>query len=259
MFLMTIVAIHQPQYFPYLGFFHKLLCCDVFVVMDDVQFHRRAFQHRNYIKTKQGAQMLTVPLRHTKHRDDEIIREMVIDDSTDWSRKHWGSIAANYAKAPYFTDYAKELQSILHHDWHNLCNLDMTIVQWLMDILEIRVPIVYQSQLNVGGSKSELLINLCQAVGAKQYLSGQGAKTYMDLSAFSQAGIEVVWQQFVMPTYAQMFPETDFLESMSMIDTLLCWGQEAKQYLRSQQAHRLPQPVCSQTLPLTNLPRIDYV
>jgi hypothetical protein len=190
---------------------------------------------------------------------------MQVNGEENWGRKHWGSIVTNYAKAPYFDDYATDMQSILNHEWQNLCELDMAIIQWLMDILEINVPIVYQSKLeNLQGCKSDLLVNICKNLGGIHYLSGQGAKAYMDLKAFEDAGLQVIWQEFVAPIYPQMFPEIGFLESMSMIDTLFCWGKESQQYLRSLPSTKssapssiLPESVFSHSLPLTNLAGIE--
>jgi hypothetical protein len=227
---MVIAAIHQPQYLPYLGFFHKLAGCDIFVAMDNVQFQRRGVQNRSKIKTKQGEQWLTVPVCHCT-RDEERINEMLINLEQPWVQKQWGSIITNYSKAPYFDRYAPELQDILNREWTYLCDLDMTLIQWVMDQLQIKVPIVNLSTLNVEGSKSELLINACKAVGADTYLSGSGGRRYMELEAFDAAEVKIQWQEFDFPTYKQLFPELGFIPYLSILDTLFCWGPETKMFL----------------------------
>lgn len=227
---MKIAAIHQPQYLPYLGFFHKVRHCDIFVVMDSIQFERRGLQHRNKVKTSKGEQWLTVPVMH-RSREEETIDSMAINNQLPWSRKHWNTIQTNYARSPYFDKYAPELQTILNKKWTNLCKLDMELLQWVMHQLEINKPIVYLSELNVEGSKSELLINACKAVGADTYLSGPGGRRYMDLDAFAAADIEIMWQEFSFPIYPQVLPDLGFIPNLSIIDTLFCWGSETKKSL----------------------------
>lgn len=227
---MTIAVIHQPQYLPYLGFFHKLNQGDIFVVMDNVQFMRRGIQHRNKIKTSKGEQWLTVPVFH-RSREEECINEVQIDSELPWARKHWNTLVTNYSPAPYFDRYASELQQIMTQEWSYLCEIDITLIQWVMQVLDIKKPIVSLSTLEVEGSKSELLINACKAVGADTYLSGSGGKNYMDLSAFEAAEIKVIWQEYNSPTYAQIFPELGFLPNLSILDTLFCCGPETKRFL----------------------------
>ncbi len=227
---MKIAVIHQPQYLPYLGFFHKLQQGDIFVVMDSVQFQRRGVQHRNKIKTSQGAQWLTVPVVH-RSRDEERINEMVINSELPWSHKHWYTLVANYSRTPYFDKYGSQLEQILCKNWSNLCELNMTLIAWVMDILGIKKPVVYMSALPVTGKKSELLIDICKAVGADTYLSGAGGKRYMDLTAFEAANINVLWQEFNYPYYVQAFPELGFIPDLSIVDTLFCCGLETRKFL----------------------------
>jgi hypothetical protein len=227
---MKIAVIHQPQYLPYLGFFHKLQQSDIFVAMDNVQFERRGLQHRNKIKTPQGEQWLTVPVMH-RSRDEERINEMLINPEFPWPRKHWQALVTNYSRAPYFQEYAPELQQILTREWSHLCELNMALIQWVMDVLGIKKPIVYLSTLGVEGSKSELLSNICHAVGADTYLSGPGGRRYMNLATFEAADIDVLWQEFTYPSYPQIFPELDFVPNLSIVDTLFCCGPNTKNFL----------------------------
>jgi WbqC-like protein family len=227
---MTAAVIHQPQYLPYLGFFHKLLQGDVFVVMDNVEFLRRGLQHRNKVKTNQGEQWLTVPVLH---RQKQLINEVSINADFPWTRKHWQTLKTNYSPAPYFETYAQDLQHFFDREWSSLYQLNMALIQWVMDVLDIKKPIVYASTLAATGHKSELLINLSKAVGANAYLSGPGGRDYMDLSAFDAANVEVIWQEFQPPCYAQLFPDAGFLPNLSIVDVLFCCGPKTRQFLES--------------------------
>ena len=170
---MTVAAIHQPQYLPYLGFFHKIAQCDVFVVLDDVQFHRRGLQHRNRIKTSAGLQWLTVPVTQGSHQR---LNEVRINPTDPWQRKHTNALRSSYGRAQYFDLFGPELIGQLQRPWESLWELNMSLLTMTLDMLEIKKSIVYSSQLNSSGQRSELLVNLCRSVGATTYLSGPGGK-----------------------------------------------------------------------------------
>lgn len=226
---MTVVAIHQPQYLPYLGFFHKLLHCDVFVALDNIQFQKNGLQNRNKIKNSQGWQWLTVPVLH---RFGQRINEVRINLRAPWQRKHWQAVVSNYSRAPYFDMYGPGLKDLLDREWHNLCDLNMALTRWAVDALGIKTPILYSSTLEVEGNQTQLLINICNAVEADCYLSGPGGKRYMDLVAFEAAGMTVIWQEFAAPVYDQVFPDVGFVSNLSVVDALFNCGPETIEFLQ---------------------------
>lgn len=226
---MKIAAIHQPQYLPYLGFFHKLLHCDVFVALDNVQFQKNGLQNRNKIKNSQGWQWITVPVLHGY---GQLINEVRINPQVSWQKKHWNALVSNYSRAPYFDKCAHQLKDLLTREWSKLCDLNMTLTRWAADILGIKTPIVYASTLEVDGSKTDLLINICDAVEVDCYLSGPGGKRYMDLVAFESAGITVIWQEFTAPVYDQVFPDVGFVSNLSVVDALFNCGPETIEFLQ---------------------------
>ena len=233
---MKIAAIHQPQYFPYLGFFDKVALADVLVVMDTVQFQRRGVQHRNRIKTKDGWQWLTVPVlkpggRNEQGRSEQASSEVRIDWTDDWCGRHLKALKTNYARAPYLKAYEDHVAALLDAAGELLMELDMATTSWAMRELGIETPILYLSELGLGGRGSELLIEACKAVGANTYVSGPGGRDYMDLSMFEQSGIKVVWQEYASPEYRQLFPEVGFVPDLSILDVLLCCGPDARQLL----------------------------
>jgi hypothetical protein len=225
---MTTVAIHQPQYLPYLGFFHKLCRCDIFVALDNVQFQKNGLQNRNKIKTRQGWQWLTVPVLQDFGQP---IMEVVINRNVPWQRKHCNAIASNYGRAPFFNEFGPSLKLLLEQEWHRLNQLDMALAKWAMEALSIETPIVHASELSVEGNQTELLIAICQAVGADCYLSGTGGRRYMDLEAFAAAGITVEWQTFTSPVYPQLFPQVEFVPDLSAVDAIFNCGAKARSFL----------------------------
>lgn len=231
---MTTAAVHQPQYLPYLGFFHKIARADVFVVLDDVQFHRRGLQHRNRIKTSQGWQWLTVPVGGASH---EVIRDVRLSPEA-WQQRHRRALTLNYARAPYFEEYGPGILDLLERPWDRLVDLDMALLEWAMGALGISTPIVDASSLGAMGQRSELLVSLCRAVGATGYLSGPGGVRYMDLDVFEAGGIEVHWQDFTHPIYEQLFPRVGFIRDLSIVDALFCCGAGAADFVGSDHAVR---------------------
>ena len=225
---MSTVAIHQPQYLPYLGFFHKLNRCDIFIALDDVQFQKGGHQNRNKIKHQNGWQWITVPVAHSS---DQLINEVQINTRVAWARKHWQAIVTNYTPAPHFEAYSDGLKHILEQDIPDLCSLNRDLIAWVMQCLGLEQTVVLSSALDVEGTATERLINLCQAVGADTYLSGPGGRNYMDLGLFDEAGIEVQFQEFESPVYEQLFPEVGFIPNLSVIDALFCCGPDTAQFL----------------------------
>lgn len=223
------VANHQPQYLPYLGFFHKVLSADLLVMMDDVQFMDRGFQHRNQIKMQTGSQMLTVPLNKQR---DSLIRDVVIDPAQPWRRKHWAAIQTNYSRAPFWKQYSDELRAILLEGKHtHLLALDMDLMCWAMRALAIDVPIKISTDLGVTGEKSERHINICRAVGADTYVSGPGGHLYMDMALFEAAQVKVEFQVYAAREYPQLYPQHGFIANLCVLDALFNVGPAARELL----------------------------
>ena len=225
-----IVSVHQPQYFPYLGFFHKLAASDVFVVLDNVQFLRRGFQNRARIKTQHGADWLTVPVQAKQSTE---ISEVTISQSEPWQRRHVNAIRTHYGRAAFFERYGGELTDLVSSPWTSLTDLNIGTTRWVMAQLGISTSIVRASELGVRGASSELLAGLCRAVGGSTYLSGSGGSRYMDLAVFERAGVGVEWQTFTSPSYDQLFPAAGFIADLSIIDVLLCCGPDSKTLLEA--------------------------
>lgn len=224
---MTIV-IHQPEYLPWLGFFDKIDKCDLFVILDHVQF-QRGFINRNKIKTPTGWQWLTVPVIH---RFPQKIIEVKINNQTNWRNQHWMALTKNYGKAPYFKNYAEFFKHTYEHEWELLVDLDIYLIRNLMKFLGLETPIEISSSLNVKGKSTEMLINICKALGGDTYLSGPGGKNYMSMKKFEEEGIKVIFQEFQYPTYPQRFEKAGFQSHMSIVDLLFNCGEKSLKVIR---------------------------
>jgi hypothetical protein len=224
-----IVAIHQPQYLPTLRYFAKAAACDVLVHLDTVQFQRRGFQNRNMVKTQHGGLMLTVPVK--AERDTRIAD--VIVDGTAWIDKHATTLAHAYGKAPYYAWLRDEFVPLLHAEASTLAALNIATTGWTLRRLGVTCRQVRASELDVQGSREDLILAICGALGARVYYSGEGARAYQDEARFAAAGIELRYQQFVHPTYPQLHNEHGFLPDMAAIDLLANLGPEAARVLQT--------------------------
>lgn len=215
----TTVAIHQPNYLPWVGYFHKIARSNVFVFLDNVEFSGSSWIHRNKIKTPQGWQWLTVP---TKGSDSELIQDVRVDTSQPYRRKHRNSLKYNYSNAPYF-DENEEILSVYDEEWEFLAELNVTLIDMLVDALELNGEFVFASDLTVSGKKNDLLIDICSELGATEYLSGTGARGYMDEDQFSAAGVTVTYQDIDHPEYEQL--HDNFVPKLSFVDMLFNLGR----------------------------------
>lgn len=215
-----IVTIHQPEYFPYLGYFHRLRQSDLFVILDNVQW-QRGYINRNRIRTPKGWQWLTVPL--SGHHKRQAINQAMINQELNWREEHCKTLECNYGGAPYFREFFPKIKNILSGKWDLISRLDLAVLGELLEIFDIKIKIVKLSDLKIGGKSTELLINICRAVAADTYLSGPGGKNYMDLNLFAQAEIKVKFQDFSHPVYRQQF-NGEFQPCLASIDYLFNCG-----------------------------------
>jgi hypothetical protein len=227
------IAISQPTYLPWLGYFDLIDQVDVFVLLDSVQFEKQSWQQRNRIKTPAGLQWLTVPVMF-RGRLGQRILEVEIRDP-EFVRKHLRAVELNYRRAPFFESYFPELTQILQDCSASalLVDLNVRIIRWLCGILGIRTQILRSSDLNADGRRSQLLVNVCRALNADLYLSPLGSTTYVldDLSLFSHADIKIAFQHYQHPQYRQLFPP--FLSHASLLDLIFNEGENSMAILRA--------------------------
>ena len=227
---MTRVAIMQPTYLPWSGYFGLMQSVDVFVLLDSVQFARRSWQQRNLIKTANGAKWLTVPVL-SKAKRQQLICEVELDKSSDFAAKHRRGIEMSYAKTPYFSQYADTLLPLLNDNSPLLVDLTVGLILQLKAQLGIDTCVLRASELNGNGNKADLLASICKKIGATSYVSPPGSKVYLDESdAFEKIGVALQFYDFKHPEYSQLFGE--FLPNMSIVDMLFNCGERASAMLK---------------------------
>jgi hypothetical protein len=223
-------VILQPSYIPWRGFFDQIRKTDVFVFYDDVQYDKHGWRNRNRIKTHQGPVWLTIPvykkgvvLEHTP------INQIKIDWSTPWNRKHWMSIQQSYGKAPFFKQYAPQLEAYYSRPYTFLADFTIGLTMTLSRLLGISATqFIRSSCLEVTGTKTDRLLQILQKIGANYYISGPAAKDYLEEEKFEQLGIGLEYMGYHYPEYPQLYPPYD--PQVSILDLLFMAGPDALKY-----------------------------
>jgi hypothetical protein len=226
-----LVAIHQPNFLPWLGFFHKITLADVFILLDNVPFTKNSFQNRVKIKSTQGEQWLTVPVL-TKGRFGQLTCEVPINNKIRWQKTHLGALCTNYQRAAYYEEVLDWLEPLYRETPTHLAAFNQSLIEAVLQHLELPAKLVIASSLGSEGRGAELLLQLVQAVGGNVYLSGPSGRDYLDTSIFERTGVKVQFQQFYHPVYPQLYG--DFISGLSVVDLLMNVGlSEAVGYLQS--------------------------
>jgi hypothetical protein len=226
------VAIHQPQYLPWLGYLAKWAAADLFILLDVVQYAKHGWQNRNRIKTRDGARWLTVPVHAPLGTP---IRDVTI--AGPWAARHVRAIEHAYARAPWLDAHRADLRALYARPWTHLAAVAEASARWLAGAVGITTPVRRASELAEnaaepgvnGGDATGRLVALCRAVGADTYLAGADGARYMDLARFRAAGITVLAQRYAHPVYPQIHGE--FVPFLSALDLLLCAGERARDVL----------------------------
>lgn len=229
----NIVAIHQPQYLPWIPYFDKILRADQFVLLDNVQFQKNGLQNRNQIKTPHGVSWLTVPV---KQHLGQLIGETEIADPNILG-KHLKTLEFAYKKSPFYAEMMNLITPALEKHFSRLADLNNSLILIFLDYLGFTGEVVKASTLGVSGFGSDLVLDICRKLGATEYLSGPGGKNYMKLEEFEHAGIRVVFQEYKNVSYPQLFAEQGFAPDLSVIDLLFNLGRDSRPVIEKGRLH----------------------
>jgi hypothetical protein len=227
------IAIAQPTYLPWLGYFDLLDQVDKFVLLDTVQFEKQSWQQRNRIKTPTGLLWLTVPVVFRGRLGQRIV-DVEIREAAFW-RDHLRAVELNYRRAPFFDEYYPAFSELLPAASSGLClaELNIHLLHWLAELLGIKTPIVRSSELAVDGKRTHLLADICSLMGATTYVSPLGSADYLlyELPILTGAGVDVAFQHYEHPLYRQLF--LPFQSHASVLDLLFNEGGNSLPMIRS--------------------------
>jgi hypothetical protein len=227
------VAIAQPTFLPWLGWFDLADQVDLLIILDDVSFSKQSWQQRNRVRTPNGLEFLTVPVKSAGRLGQRI-------DSCELANqlfvgKMIKSLRANYAKTNLFSGTIDELTKTLEAaaGTNRLVELNCALISWMAARLGVTTPMIRSSTLGAGGERGEHVAEICEHVGADRYLSPAGAEGYLseDRSAFDRRGISVWLHVFEHPEYEQRF--SPFIPYASALDLIFNAGPAAPEIMRS--------------------------
>jgi hypothetical protein len=231
-----IVSIHQPSYFPWLGLLHKTCRSDVLIVMDEVQLNDSAYQHRNQFLAEGGqVKLLSIPFVRKGYLQRRI-RDLPVA-SPDWRVKHRDFIRANYRRHAHAAEILPPLEAYFATDHGSLFDAVFESMRLCFRLLGIQVKLMLQSELNYDRSlrRGDLVLALARSAGADVYLSGTGARAYLDEAAFRD-GLSLRYDDFVHPAYPQRNSPA-FVSGLSCIDMLFNVGAGEGSVLLRQAGH----------------------
>jgi hypothetical protein len=224
------VGMIQSNFLPWRGYFDFIDDVDVFVIYDDVQYTRHDWRNRNRVKTVHGLKWITVPVRFHR-RDEVLIRDVAIDYSQPWSRKHLKTVSIAYAKAEFMGRYYPKFSEILSAGHRRLADLNVALIKWIMGEFDIAVPLRYSWEFNPRGRKTDRIVDILEKLNADSYLLGPLGKNYVEEEKFANAHIALEYKAYDYAEYPQL--HGPFESQVSVIDLLFNCGPDARKYLKS--------------------------
>jgi hypothetical protein len=220
-----VVAVHQPNFFPWLGYFDKLVRADRFVLLDNVQFSKTGGTWSNRVRllADDAPVWVTMPVERA-YSGLRPLSEMRIDNRQPWRRKMLQTLRTYYAKAEHFDAVFPEIARLIDNGTASLVDFNREAILALSTFLNIdTTKVVLGSSLAVHGHATDLLVSTVHAVGGSTYLCGGGSSGYLDEAAFERAGLRLVYQEYVHPAYPQGH-NRQFVPGLSCIDALMHCG-----------------------------------
>lgn len=226
-----IAAIHQPNFFPWMGYFRKIAQADIFIFLDSVQFPRTGrgcWTNRVRLAVAGRPAWVTCPIRRISGRCERI-DAVEIDDATSWRDKMCRTLEINYGKSQYFNVMYPVLENLIKEKDISLSAYNVKNIRGICRILNMESHVLTASSLSPGErglSGSALLADLCREIGAEVYLAGDGADGYEREEEYTRRGIVLRKSAFVPPPYRQTGAKNGFLAGLSIIDALMNCGPE---------------------------------
>ena len=227
-----ILSGHQANYLPYPGLFSKIFNSDCFIYVNDVKFENKSWQSRNRIIGENDFIVLTVPT--LKKKSSQIIKDVEINNKTNWKYKHFKSIEINYKKSSYFKKYIKFFEDLYSKEWKKICDLNIYVTNFVIKELDISTKIIYDTNYSFEKKKTERLIEMCQKTNADTYLSNLGSQSYVDLYLFKKRKINHFFIDFKSEPYRQK--KRGFVPNLTVFDMLFfCGKEETKKIVKNKE------------------------
>ncbi len=226
---MKTIVISQPMYFPWVGLLEQVRLADAWVHLDDVQFSKGGFFNRVQMKSDQGTPWLTVPL--AENRLGQAVNETQLSGH-DWRRKHLSALQQAYAKAPCVDEMLALAEGVLGRETDSLSAVSAASVMALSEYFEITPgDIRWSSRMKIEGEGSARVLAICLALGADRYVTGHGARDYLDHESFEASGIRVEYMNYEKRPYSQL--HGDFTPYVTALDLAANRGRLGREVIAS--------------------------
>jgi len=223
------IVILQPQYFPWGGVFEQIKMADIYVHYDDVQFqHGGGFTNRVQVKTAQGIVWMTVPVTGASFTS---IKETPIDYKHKWRKKHLGLLSQSFARAPFKKDMMDIAEAVLAPEHPDVAELNIKGIEACANYLGMAPAFYRSSALGIGGSSTQRVVNICKHFGANVYITGLGARNYIDYNMFEEAGIRLEYMDYADVQRPQL--HGDFTPYTAILDLIANCGKDGLKFLQS--------------------------
>ncbi len=223
---------HQPDYLPWSGYFNKIAVSDKFIFFDTAFHSLGGFHNRNKIKTAGGWAYLTIPMPHEENFKRLMDASLPVD--TRWASKHWKSMVVHYGRAPYWREYSAFFEQLYANitSFKTLADLNINIIEYLSQVFGFKAQFYRASALGVASElrSTEAILAVIPKVGATEFLAGPSGKKYLKRERFVAEKIELLFQEYHQPEYAQLFPP--FVPGLSAVDLLFNEGPRAINFLK---------------------------
>lgn len=225
-----VVAIHQPNLLPWLGWFAKAAQADVFVLLDDVQLERSGPTQRVSVKSREGPRLVTVPVRRGRGAEVRIDEAEIAHDGR-WDLHTARVLENSYHRTPGWERHGAAVVEAIRSREPRLAAFNERLIRYLADALGVGTRLVRASEIGPREERGNLgNLEICRRLGAATYLSGSGARKYNDPAPFAAAGIDLFYSAFEHPAYAQ--PHGAFAPGLTAADVLFSAPDDAASLLR---------------------------
>lgn len=217
-----ICAIHQPNFFPWLGYFDKIGKVDTFIFLDCADYPKSGSSMGswcNRVKLMVNGEPQWVSCPVVRESGPQAINTVKINDQIPWRDKLRSQLKANYQKAPNFVETFELVGRLLDYDTDKLAEFNTNAIKSIAAHIGLRTEFVSESGLQSTGKKAtERLIALAKATGSDAYLCGGGSGGYQDDALFAEESISLIYQGFKPLPYGD---SSRYVPGLSVIDWLM--------------------------------------
>lgn len=222
------VAISQPMFFPWIGFFQLINSVDLFIHLDDVQMPGgQSFIHRVQLKGPSGIFWWNAPIR--KASMNKLIAEIEILVTPLWIRKSYTSLKENLAGLPYVKEVLDLFSQIMDQKHSTLSEFNIYTIELISEYLQIKTKFKHINRNIITSDKTKKIIQILEQEKAKTYISGLGGQNYLEEKVFDQKSIDLFYINYINAEYKQKYGE--FIPYVSILLPIAAMGKDAKNLL----------------------------